>query len=135
MKNGRKAKVVFALQMDALISFSWGGPREVPSEAKVTGDILIVAVNSDDSVKRLNKGPNRPVNDEASRAYLIAALEFVDVVVIFSRIIPKNLINEIIPDVLVKGGDYEPSVEDRNHPKYIVGRDVALKNGGSGEDN
>ena len=101
------------------------------SEAKALGDILIVAVNSDDSVKRLNKAPNRPVNDEASRAYLIAALEFVDVVVVFNEDTPENLINEIIPDVLVKGGDYDPGEEDRNHPKYIVGRGVVLKNGGS----
>jgi len=101
------------------------------SEAKALGDILIVGVNSDDSVKRLNKGPNRPINDENSRAYLIAALEFVDAVVIFSEDTPENLINEIIPDVLVKGGDYDPGEEDRNHPKYIVGRGVVLKNGGS----
>ena len=92
---------------------------------------LSEGVNSDDSVRRLNKAPNRPVNDEASRAYLIAALEFVDVVVIFSEDTPENLINEIIPDVLVKGGDYDPSEEDRNHHKYIVGRDIVLKNGGS----
>ena len=60
------------------------------SEAKALGDILVVAVNSDDSVRRLNKGPNRPVNDQTSRAYLIAALEFVDAVVIFRRILPKT---------------------------------------------
>ena len=101
------------------------------SEAKALGDILIVGVNSDDSVRRLNKGPNRPVNDENSRAYLIAALEFVDVVLIFNEDTPENLISEIVPDVLVKGGDYDPTVEDRNHPKYIVGRDVVLKNSGS----
>ena len=101
------------------------------SEAKALGDILIVAVNSDDSLRRLNKAPNRPVNDEASRAYLIAALEFVDAVVIFSEDTPENLINEIVPDVLVKGGDYDPDEEDCNHPKYIVGREVVLKNGGS----
>ena len=101
------------------------------SEAKALGDILVVGVNSDDSVRQLKKGANRPVNDEASRAYLIAALEFVDVVVIFNEDTPENLINAIVPDVLVKGGDYDPKEEDCNQPKYIVGRDVVLKNGGS----
>ena len=101
------------------------------SEAKALGDILVVGLNSDDSVKRLNKGPNRPINDENSRAYLIAALEFVDVVIVFNEDTPENLINEVVPDVLVKGGDYNPWEEDRNHPKYIVGRDVVLQNGGS----
>ena len=101
------------------------------SEAKALGDILVVGVNSDDSVRRLNKAPNRPVHDQTSRAYLIAALEFVDVVVVFNEDTPENLINEIVPDLLVKGGDYDPGEEDRNHPKYIVGRDVVLKNGGS----
>ena len=101
------------------------------SEAKALGDILVVGVNSDDSVRRLNKAPNRPVNNEASRAYLIAALEFVDIVVVFNDDTPENLISEIVPDVLVKGGDYDPREEDINHPNYIVGRDVVLKNGGS----
>ena len=85
MKNGRKAKVVFALKgcFDILHK-----GHEVPSEEKALRDIWIVAVNSDDSVKRLNS-PQSPVNDEASRAYLIAALEFADVVAVLMRILPN----------------------------------------------
>ena len=93
------------------------------------GDILVVGVNSDDSVKRLNKAPIALLMMKPRGHYLIAALEFVDVVVVFNEDTPEKLINEIIPDVLVSSN--EPSVEDRNHPKYIVGRDVVLKNGSS----
>lgn len=100
------------------------------AEAKSKADVLIVGVNSDSSVKKLNKGPNRPINDEVSRACVLSALEFVDCVVIFNEDTPEDLINEIIPDVLIKGGDYDPNQEDLNHPKYIVGRDVVMKNGG-----
>ena len=101
------------------------------AEAKSKADVLIVGVNSDSSVKKLNKGPNRPINDEVSRACVLSALEFVDCVVIFNEDTPEDLINEIIPDVLVKGGDYDPNQEDMNHSKYIVGREIVMKNGGS----
>jgi D-beta-D-heptose 7-phosphate kinase/D-beta-D-heptose 1-phosphate adenosyltransferase len=74
--------------------------------AKSFGDILIVGLNSDESVSRL-KGPTRPVNIAEDRAYLLAALEAVDFVVPFSEDTPLNLIKMIAPDVLVKGGDYE----------------------------
>ncbi len=100
------------------------------AEAKSKADVLIVGINSDSSVKKLNKGPNRPINDEVSRACILAALEFVDCVVIFNEETPEALINEIIPDILVKGGDYDPSQENINHSKHIVGREVVLKNGG-----
>jgi D-glycero-beta-D-manno-heptose 1-phosphate adenylyltransferase len=75
-------------------------------EAAQHGDVLIVAVNSDDSVKKL-KGPNRPLNDEASRALLLAALVMVDAVIIFPEDTPRDLIVALQPDVLVKGGDYK----------------------------
>lgn len=101
------------------------------SEAKALGDILVVGLNSDCSVKKLNKGPNRPFNAENDRAYLLAALAFVDYVIIFNEDTPEALINEIIPNVLVKGGDYNPNETEKSHPKYIVGRDVVLKNGGT----
>lgn len=83
--------------------------------AKKMGDILIVGVNSDKSVKRL-KGENRPVNIEADRAYLLAALACVDFVVIFDEDTPYDLIKAIKPDVLVKGGDYDN--------KEVVGSDI-----------
>jgi D-beta-D-heptose 7-phosphate kinase/D-beta-D-heptose 1-phosphate adenosyltransferase len=75
-------------------------------EAKSYGDILIVGLNSDDSVKRL-KGQSRPINSEDDRAYLLAALEAVDYVIKFSDDTPYELIKMVQPDILVKGGDYE----------------------------
>ncbi len=75
-------------------------------EAKSFGDILIVGLNSDASVREL-KGPTRPVNTEDDRAYILAALDAVDYVVKFSDDTPHDLIKMIAPDVLVKGGDYE----------------------------
>ena len=100
------------------------------SEARSHADILVVGVNSDSSVKRLNKGPNRPINNEDSRALLLSALEFVDCVVVFDEDTPDLLIQEIIPAVLVKGGDYDPEEANETHPKYIVGRDHVINSGG-----
>ena len=75
------------------------------SEAASYGEILIVAVNSDASVKRL-KGPTRPINDENARALLLASLVQTDAIVIFEEDTPLELIKVLLPDVLVKGGDY-----------------------------
>jgi D-beta-D-heptose 7-phosphate kinase / D-beta-D-heptose 1-phosphate adenosyltransferase len=85
-------------------------------EAKKYGDILILGLNSDISVKKL-KGPTRPINNQDSRSYILASLEAVDFVVIFDDDTPIDLIKLIEPDVLVKGGDYEG--------KKIVGQEVA----------
>lgn len=82
------------------------------------GDELVVGLNSDESVRRL-KGPTRPVNKQADRALVLAALESVSYVCIFNEDTPYNLIKAIRPDVLVKGGDYKPS--------EIVGREFAGK--------
>lgn len=84
--------------------------------SKSFGDVLIVGLNSDDSVRRL-KGENRPVNPEYDRAYLLAALEAVDYVVIFGEDTPYELIRIVRPDILVKGGDYAG--------KEVVGSDIA----------
>lgn len=75
------------------------------SKAKDLGSKLIIGLNSDDSVRRL-KGPTRPINGQNERAKLLAALMFVDAVVIFDEDTPENLIHNVHPDVLVKGGDY-----------------------------
>jgi D-glycero-beta-D-manno-heptose 1-phosphate adenylyltransferase len=91
------------------------------NEAKALGDILVVGLNSDSSVKRL-KGNTRPINSEEDRAIVLAALESVDYVVIFEEDTPYNLIYHIKPDILVKGGDWSPQT--------IVGADVVIKNGG-----
>lgn len=88
------------------------------SKAKDLGGILIVGVNTDNSVVRLNKGENRPITNELSRATIIASLFFVDAVVLFDEDTPHELIKIVQPDVLVKGSDYKP--ED------IVGYDVVM---------
>ena len=77
--------------------------------ARAHGDALVVAVNSDDSVRRLNKGPERPIRSAPERCYVLAALEMVDAVVVFEQDTPLELVNALEPDVLVKGGDYDES--------------------------
>lgn len=90
-------------------------------QAAELGHKLIVAVNSDASVKRL-KGPNRPIFDQDARALNLAAQTFIDAVVIFDEDTPLHLIEQLLPDVLVKGGDYTPNT--------IVGADVVRNHGG-----
>lgn len=81
------------------------GHIDVLSAARATADFLVVGVNSDESVRRL-KGPTRPVRTDGDRAYVLAALECVDLVVIFPEDTPLNLVKHLRPDVIVKGGDY-----------------------------
>lgn len=90
-------------------------------EAKKLGDILVVGLNSDDSVRRL-KGPARPINGENERAFVLASLSFVDYITVFEEDTPLNLIKIVQPDVLVKGGDYALD--------QIVGADFVSQNGG-----
>lgn len=90
-------------------------------EARKLGDLLVVGVNSDASVKRL-KGPQRPLQIEADRAEILAALACVDYVVIFEEDTPYELIQSILPQVLVKGGDWKAD--------QIVGSDIVLAKGG-----
>ena len=99
-------------------------------KASEQADIMIVGVNSDRSVRALNKAPDRPINPASARAKVVASLASVGAVVVFDEDTPKELISKIIPDVLVKGGDYDPEETDAAHPKYIVGRKTVLKNGG-----
>jgi len=94
------------------------------------GDKLIVGINSDDSVKMLDKGTTRPLQDEYSRALIIASLSFVDAVIIFDEATPLQLITTLQPQVLVKGGDYDSAINDSSDKKYIVGSDVVKQNGG-----
>ena len=91
------------------------------SQAASLGHILIIGVNTDDSVKRL-KGPARPVNNENSRALLLASLLITDAIILFEEDTPFNLITTILPDILVKGGDY--SLDN------IVGAKEVMANGG-----
>ncbi len=91
------------------------------SQAAAAADLLVVGVNSDSSVKRY-KGPERPINNEHSRALVLASLVIIDAVVIFEEDTPLNLINLVRPDVLVKGGDYTL--------EQIVGAKEVIANGG-----
>ena len=97
------------------------GHIEVLAQTADLGDKLIIGLNSDSSIQKL-KGEGRPIIDEQSRAILLASLSFVDAVVLFSEDTPINLISTLLPDVLVKGGDYKIS--------SIVGHKVVQENGG-----
>ena len=90
-------------------------------EARSLGDILVVGVNTDESVKRL-KGPTRPVQNENDRAEILASLSAVDFVVLFDQETPLELINKVKPDFLVKGGDWKP--------EQIVGSSFVQSYGG-----
>ncbi|MES2556210.1 MAG: adenylyltransferase/cytidyltransferase family protein [Bacteroidota bacterium] len=85
------------------------------------GTKLVVALNTDASVKRLGKGDDRPVNSEDARSYVMSALGFVDLVVLFDNDTPLEEIIALEPSVLVKGGDYNASETDRSNKQYIVG--------------
>jgi len=76
------------------------------AQARALGDALVVAINSDRSVREL-KGPDRPIFEQAERAEILAALRQVDYVVVFDDVSPRSLITQLLPDVLVKGGDYQ----------------------------
>jgi len=97
------------------------GHIEYLAKSADLGDVLIIGLNTDVSVRKL-KGENRPVQDEKSRALILSALRFVDHVILFDEDTPFDLIKELQPDILVKGADYK---EDE-----IVGADVVKKNGG-----
>jgi rfaE bifunctional protein nucleotidyltransferase chain/domain len=100
------------------------GHVEYLAKAAALGSKLILGINTDASVSRL-KGPSRPINPEMARAKLLAALSFVDAVVLFDEETPLDLITSLVPNVLVKGNDYAA--------KDIVGYDVVTKNGGTVE--
>ena len=97
------------------------GHVDVLDGARRQGDVLVVGINSDASVRRL-KGPSRPVRNEQDRASVVAALEAVDAVVIFEEDTPLELVRALQPDVIVKGGDYTADT--------IVGADIVLARGG-----
>jgi D-glycero-beta-D-manno-heptose 1-phosphate adenylyltransferase len=111
-------KVVFT---NGVFDIIHRGHIEYLSEAKKLGDILIVGINSDSSVKTI-KGEKRPIVNEENRAFVLANLKPVDFVIIFSEDNPFNVINAVKPDILVKGGDWS---EDK-----IIGADIVKKSGG-----
>lgn len=117
LKAQRQAgkKIVFT---NGCFDILHAGHVSVLEFSRSKGDVLVVGVNSDASVRRL-KGPTRPVNPEADRALVLAALQAVDAVSLFEQDTPYELIQLVRPDVLVKGGDYKPN--------EIVGREFAKK--------
>ncbi len=130
-KNSLEEKLNIWREAGKKIVFSNGcfdilhrGHVEYLSKAADLGDILVIGLNTDASVKKL-KGPSRPINDETARAVVLAALGFVDAVVFFEEDTPYDLIKFVQPDVLVKGKDYK--AED------IVGYDIVVNKGGKVE--
>ena len=94
------------------------------------GNRLVVGLNTDDSVKRQGKGDDRPINNNDARGLVLASLGFVDLVVFFDSDTPLELIEQLKPNVLAKGADYDPNERNKTSKKYIVGSDVVLANGG-----
>lgn len=114
----RGKKIVFT---NGVFDLLHGGHLHSLNEAAAYGDFLIVGLNADASVKRL-KGDSRPVHDESTRAMLLASLMQVDAVILFDTDTPRDIISALLPDVLVKGGDYKPD--------EIAGSKEVIANGG-----
>ena len=116
LHNGGK-KLVFT---NGCFDILHRGHTQYLAFARAQGDALVVGLNSDDSVRRA-KGPTRPVNTEQDRAFVLGSLRAVDFVVIFDEDEPRDLISQILPDVLVKGKDWA---------HYVSGRDIVEAHGG-----
>jgi rfaE bifunctional protein nucleotidyltransferase chain/domain len=117
-RDQRPGRIVFT---NGVFDLLHPGHIDVLTRARAAGDALIVGVNTDDSVRRL-KGPSRPIAGQDDRACVLGALEAVDAVVLFDEDTPLDLIQELRPDVLVKGGDYSAET--------VVGADLVLARGG-----
>ena len=118
LKKNRNKKIVFTNGCFDILHL---GHVEYLNEAKSLGDVLIIGLNSDESVRRL-KGPDRPINNEADRKSMLLNLRAVDCVQVFNNETPLEIIKLIQPDILVKGGDWRAD--------QIVGSDVVLAKGG-----
>jgi D-beta-D-heptose 7-phosphate kinase/D-beta-D-heptose 1-phosphate adenosyltransferase len=118
--RAKKQRIVFT---NGCFDLMHVGHTRYLQAAKALGDILVVGINSDASVKTLDKAPDRPIVPETQRAEIVAALSCVDHVVIFDETDPLQLITALQPDVLVKGGDWPID--------KIVGRDVVERRGGT----
>ena len=102
-KRPRTARVVFT---NGVFDVLHRGHVDYLARARALGDLLVVGVNTDASVRRLGKGGDRPINPQDDRAYVLAGLESVSCVTLFDEDTPRELIAALLPDVLVKGGDY-----------------------------
>ncbi len=118
LEGSKNKKIVFT---NGCFDILHRGHLSYLNEAKKLGDLLFIGLNSDKSVRKL-KGPQRPVNNEEDRKYFLENLKSVDFVEIFSEETPYDLIQAILPEILVKGGDWPI--------EQIVGHDIVLNNGG-----
>lgn len=121
----KRTKVVFT---NGVFDILHKGHVTLLAEAAALGDKLIIGLNSDASVRTLGKGPERPINKEDDRAFVLAGLSSVAAIVIFGDSTPFELIKMVQPDVLVKGGDYDPNQTDPNAKDFIVGSDIQIQN-------
>ncbi len=119
LSRPRTERVVFT---NGVFDLMHRGHATYLSAARALGDVLVVGVNTDRSTRRLGKGTERPLVREADRAFVLAALECVDYVCLFDEDTPAALIDALLPDVLVKGGDYDLD--------GVVGRDTVETHGG-----
>ena len=119
--SGYKSKGLKIVFTNGCFDLLHKGHLDLLNKSSKYGDILIIGLNSDSSVKKL-KGVSRPVEDEIIRSQKLMALDYVDHVIIFKQLTPRKLISELKPDVLVKGGDYDLN--------KIVGADEVVSNGG-----
>ena len=117
-KKIKNKKIVFT---NGCFDILHSGHVKYLEQAKGLGDILIIGINSDDSVREL-KGDSRPINTLNDRAFVLSGLNVVDYIIAFDELTPLKLISQVLPDILVKGGDYK--IDD------IVGNDFVEKNGG-----
>ena len=118
LKNNKSKKIVFTNGCFDILHL---GHIEYLNEAKAQGDVLIIGLNSDSSIKTI-KGSDRPINNQNDRMAMLLNLKAVDCVQIFSEETPETIIKLIKPNVLVKGGDWKP--------EQILGSDFVLANGG-----
>lgn len=123
----RQDKIVFT---NGCFDILHRGHIDYLAKASDLGGKLIIGLNSDASVRSLNKGKSRPLQDELSRAMILASLHFVNAVILFDEETPQDLIRFLQPDVLVKGADYDANETDPQNKKYIVGSDSVRSFGG-----
>lgn len=106
------------------------GHVEYLTKARDLGNVLVLGLNTDASVKHQNKSPERPINNQETRAIILSALECVDYIVLFDEDTPLELIKLVQPDVLAKGSDYDANETNSLSKKYIVGSDIVKARGG-----
>jgi rfaE bifunctional protein nucleotidyltransferase chain/domain len=136
-EEARQLRGIWALQSQK-VAFTNGcfdilhlGHVSYLAQAADTANRLIVGINTDASVRMLDKAPNRPINSENARATVLAALGCIDAVVLFNEQTPLELIEWLRPDVLLKGADYDANQTDPSAKNYIVGSDLVRSYGAS----